>query len=55
MMDPAAAIKSMAEHGSSSKYITTFVAAAKLHGWKGLPSRRREFCHFDGNPLFYPY
>ena len=26
-MDPAAAIKSMAEHGGSSKYITTFVAA----------------------------
>ena len=36
LMDPAAAIKSMAESGANSKYITTFAAAAKKNGWKGL-------------------
>jgi hypothetical protein len=34
--DPAAAIKSMNESGADSPYITSFVAAAKQHGWKGL-------------------
>ena len=36
LMDPQAAIRSMNESGASSKYITSFVAAAKQHGWKGL-------------------
>ena len=34
--DQQAAIKSMNESGAGSKYITSFVAAAKQHGWKGL-------------------
>lgn len=36
LMDPQAAIRSMNESGANSKYITSFVAAAKQHGWKGL-------------------
>ena len=34
--DWQAAMKSMNESGGGSKYITSFVAAAKQHGWKGL-------------------
>ena len=36
LMDPEAAIRSMNESGVNSKYITSFVAAAKQNGWKGL-------------------
>ena len=36
LMDPEAAIRSMNASGANSKYITSFVAAAKQHGWKGL-------------------
>lgn len=53
--DPQAAIRSMNESGSESKYITSFVAAAKQHGWKGFnldwegsntTSTRKDFFEF---------
>ena len=53
--DPEAAMKSMNESGADSKYITSFVAAAKQHGWKGFnldwegrntTSTRKDFLDF---------